>query len=274
MRSKKHTYIFVISVIIFLTAGAIFLLTQKKERKPVIRDLSEIEKLDTLRVVTNFDQIGYYVSADTIAGFNYELLKALEKSLNINLKVSVENSLDKSFEELKYGKYDLIARNIPVNTSIRSEYKFTEPIIHNKLVLVQKSAEYNLGVEPVRSHLQLAKKTIHIPKDAPSKLRLINLAHEIGDTINIVENDTYEAEQLAMMVASDDIYYTICDEKTAETLAAKFPELDVKTDIGFTHLESWAVRATSPVLLDSLNIWINRFKQTKEYQAIYKKYYH
>ena len=76
-----------------------------------------------------------------------------------------------------------------------------------------------------------------------------------------------------MLVASKEIDYAICDEKTAENVAKSLPEIDYATFIGFTHLEAWAVREQSPVLLDSLNSWIQRLKETDAYKKIYNKYY-
>ena len=109
--------------------------------------------------------------------------------------------------------------------------------------------------------------------DSPAILRLNNLSHEIGDTIFIVEDPTYEAEQLVMMVASGDIDFTLCDEKMAMRLAKLLPEIDIETDISFTQLESWAVRKDSPALLDSLNSWLVRFKTTTAFSRIYRNYY-
>ena len=104
-------------------------------------------------------------------------------------------------------------------------------------------------------------------------LRLNNLSYEIGDTIHVVENTTYEAEQLVMMVASGEIEFTVCDEKVAIQLSEKFPEIDIETDISFTQIESWAVRINSPILLDSVNSWLNRFKETHEFKNLIEKYY-
>jgi membrane-bound lytic murein transglycosylase MltF len=245
----------------------------KRGNGEVGRDFDAINEDKVLHVVTNLVPIGYFVSGDTIAGYNHDLLAALQTYTDIRFDVKVENSLEKSFEGLKKGKYDLVARNIPINANLRDEYGFTEPILYNKLILVQRKAEFNDGIQPIRNHLQLAKKTICVPKESPSIFRLQNLSHEIGDTIFVNEDNTYEAEQLAMMVADKEIDFTVCDGKTAAKLSANIPELDVSTDIGFTHLEGWATRNNSPVLLDSLNVWINRFKKTKAYSAILRKYY-
>lgn len=272
MKGKKRPRIILISIVgVLIIISAILL---KYNNKTLIdRDYPEIEEEQVLQIVTNLNPIGYFVSSDTIAGYNHELLEALQKQTTIRFQVSVENSLEKSFEGLKSGKYDLIARNIPINANLRNEYSFTEAILNNRLVLIQRKAEFNNGAEPIRNHLDLAKKTLHVPSDSPSILRLQNLSHEIGDSIFIIENNLYQADQLALMVAAKEIDYTVCDIKTAESLSSKIPELDIKTDIGFTHFESWAVRATSPILLDSLNTWIKRFKTTKEYSNLQKKYY-
>jgi len=263
----------ILSPLIIIIAGIVFYFISNATDRFIARDFPDIKKKGSLHIVTNLDPIGYYVSSDTIAGYNHDLLKALQRYTQLPFDISIENSLDKSFEGLRDGKYDIIARNIPINSDLKNEYSFTKPTVYNKLVLVQRKADYNNGKEPIRNHLELAKKPIFIPKDSPSMLRLRNLEHEIGDTIYIMEDHTYEANQLALMVAAAEIDFSVCDSKTAETLLSKIPELDIETDIGFTHLEAWAVRAKSPILLDSLNTWIDKFKRTKEYSAILDKYY-
>ncbi len=203
------------------------------------RDYPQIEKDGTLNIVTSLDPVGYYVSGDTVAGYNHDLLEALKQYTSIPFKIYLENSLDKSFEGLESGKYDIIARNIPVNAELKKKYKFTNPIVYNKLVLVQRKSEFNNTKEPIRDHLKLGGVTIYVPKDSPAILRLQNLSHEIGDTVFIREDKTYESMQLALMVASGEIDYTVCDDRTAKKISAQMPALDVDTDIGFTHIEAW-----------------------------------
>jgi membrane-bound lytic murein transglycosylase MltF len=76
-----------------------------------------------------------------------------------------------------------------------------------------------------------------------------------------------------MMVASGEIEYTVCDEKVALQLSEELPEIDIETDISFTQIESWAVRIDSPILLDSVNSWLSRFKETREFKNLIAKYY-
>lgn len=243
------------------------------DKELIARDYSEIIDSGVLNVVTDYNSIGYFVSGDSVAGFQYEILKALEDDLNVKVNLFLENSLDDNLKGLQSQKYDLIARNIAVNSELRELYYFTEPLTLNKLILVQRKAEYNNNTEPVRQHLDLAKKSIYVPEDSPSILRLTNLSHEMGDTIFIIKDSTYGSEQLVMMVASGNIDYTVCDEKTALRLSETLPEIDIETDISFTQIESWVLRKDSPILLDSLNNWLDRIKDSKRFKEIYNRYY-
>ena len=75
------------------------------------------------------------------------------------------------------------------------------------------------------------------------------------------------------LVAHGDIDYAVCDESIAQAAADSLPQIDINTAISFTQFYSWAVSKQSPVLLDSLNAWLDRFQKEEEYQKIYKKYY-
>ena len=274
MISKKQLYFYIILLII--VALAMILLRNSITRKvyPKVRiDYSEIIEKGELSVVTDYNAIGYYVSGDTIQGFQHEMINALKKEWGIDINIFLENNLEDNLRGLQEGRYDIVARSIPVNSELKESIHFTEPLILNKLVLVQRKAQYNNDIEPLRQHLELAKKTIHVADGSPSIFRLNNLSHEIGDTIIVIENPTYEAEQLVMMVASGEIEYTVCDEKVAIRLSQELQEIDISTDISFTQIESWAVRKDSPLLLDSINIWLTRFKQTHEFKILLAKYY-
>lgn len=268
---NKNKSIYAIIVLCFLASIILYFFI--RGNKPSIRDYEQIKESGTLHIVTDYNSVGYYVSGDTIAGFNNDLIELLETYAPFKIEVSLETSLDKSIGGLKGDKYDVVARNIPVTSELRNSLIFTDPITQNRQVLIQRKKEFNNNLEPIRSHLDLKEKTIYVPFNSPSILRIQNLSKEIGDTIYYVEDSRYEAEQLVMKVAAKEIDYAVCDEKIAKKVAQSLPEIDYSTYIGFTHLEAWAVRDNSPVLLDSLNSWISKIKKLPAYEQIYKKYY-
>ena len=54
--------------------------------------------------------------------------------------------------------------------------------------------------------------------------------------------------------------------------AENFPQLDLRTAISFTQFYSWVVNKENTILLDSLNSWLNTYKDTKEFKELMKKY--
>lgn len=273
MRSKKLLILYVLLLIVAITTMIRLWKFNQSPQEIGPRDYPEIREEGILRMITEYNQSGYFVSGDTVQGFQYELSQAIAKLSGLEVQTLLEMSLAKSFEELSGNKCDVIARNIPITSEMREDYLFTEPIVLNKQVLVQRTAEANNGQSPIRNQLDLAQKTLYIPKDSPALLRLQNLGHEIGDTIFVIEDELYSTEQLMIMVAKGDIDYAVCDQQIARTTQKDLPEVDIMTDISFTQLQSWAVRKDSPILLDSLNSWLQQIKDSGLYDQIYKRYY-
>lgn len=273
MKHSKLLILYIVLLIGVILAMTVIFRWVKSNEIISHRDYNEIISSRTMNVVTDYNSIGYYIQGDSVVGFQYELLKELKKEWGININIFLENNLEENLTGLEKGNYDIIARNIPVNSELKSRFSFIEPITLNKEVLVQRKAEFNDSILPLRNHLDLAGQTIHVTKDSPSKLRLANLSHEIGDTIYVVEDDVYGTEQLVMMVAAGDIDYAVCDEKVAKLFANRIPEIDIETDISFTQLESWALRKDSSQLLDSLNAWFLRFRKSDRFSEIYNRYY-
>lgn len=238
-----------------------------------LRDWDEITEEGIIRIVTEYNQVGYFVEGDTISGFQYELGSQFGKDMGLQVEIYPVMDLQKSIEGLENREYDIIARNISITAALKMDLSFTEPLILNKQVLVQRKAEFNNGIQPIRNQLDLAKKTLYVPENSPSRLRINNLSQEIGDTVYVREMEKYESEQLIIMVAKGDIDYAVCDEVIARKLTSHLPEIDINTDISFTQLNAWAVRKDSPVLLDSLNNWVIRLKNNKKIEKMQRQYF-
>lgn len=235
------------------------------------RDYNEIRTEGVLRMVTEYNLSGYFESGDTLAGFQYELSRAISEIAGLEVQIELEMSLAESFKGLKNRKYDVIARNISITSEIKENYLFTDPVVLDKQVLIQRKT--NDSIPLVRNQLELAQKTIYIPTHSVALLRIQNLQHEIGDTIYVVKAGQFSSEQLIGMVNEGDIDYAVCDYQIATIAKKQFPEIDIETDISFMQLQSWAVRKESVVLLDSLNSWFRQMRDSRLFNDIYARYY-
>lgn len=269
MKKKRYIYIYIVLLIIvvgFMT----WLRSQSGGYHP--RSFEEIESEGVLRIVTDYTPLSYYLQGDSLSGFDYELARMIGQRSGLSVEIIPEVNLSKSIEGLETGQYDIIARQLPVTSEIKEELAFTVPIQLNKQVLVQQK-EPGEGKTPIRNQLDLAGKTLYIVSDAPTKLRINNLSHEIGDTIYIQEEKTYGAEQLIMMVATGEIEFAVCDKAIALEMSKDYPQIDCNTDISFTQFQSWALRKNDSILLDSLNKWITDIQQTPKYKELYDSYF-
>lgn len=246
--------------------------TDKKVPDMVVRDYPQILASGYINATTEYNSVSYFVDKNSIDGFHYQLFLRFSHDKGLVPQINPEMSYKERVEGLKEGKFDIIAYSIPTTSELKDSLFLTRPIALNKQILVQRKSADNDSMF-ISNHLDLANKKLYVVKASPSILRIQNLSDEIGDTIYIEEVDRYGAEQLLAMVAHGDIDYAVCDEDIALASIDLFPELDITTDISFTQFYSWGVNKESPLLLDTLNAWLDDFTKTKEYQALYRKYY-
>jgi membrane-bound lytic murein transglycosylase F len=249
-------------------------------RKPVSFDLDSIRSRGKLIAVTDYNSTNYFIYKGEPMGFHYELLKSLSDYLAIDIEIVAENNLERSFSMLKSGEADLLAIGLTASASRKKDISFTEPLGHTRQVLVQRKPENwrSLTAEEgsrmmIRNQLGLAKKTIYVQAGSAHVERLMTLADEIGDSINIIEVP-YDAEKLIKHVAKGDIEYTVCDENIAAVNATYFPDIDVKTPVSFPQSLAWGVRMNdSEDLQSEINKWIVQYKRSGSYALLHAKYF-
>lgn len=253
-----------------ILAGVIIMKTCKTssgEETPV-RDYDEITADGILRAVTGYNEISYFADADTVSGFQYEMLKAFAEAHGLKLEIKPVSSFARRLRYVERGEYDLLANSTPVTTEIRKKLLFTRPVLKSRQVLVQRSDDST----HIDSHLQLAGREVWVAKDSPAILRLDNLSEEIADTIVIKKLEGYGANHLPVLVASGDIDYAVCDRNLAAAALADYPLLDIGMDIGFTQFYAWGVNKLAPELLEVLNIWLDEYIESREFDRLLKKY--
>ena len=222
-------------IIIGIVAVALYtlLFPKKEQEKSEPRDYQAIVESGVLRAVTEYNSISYFADGDTVSGFHYELLNAFARSKGLAPEITPEMSFEKRQEGILTGKYDILANSTIVTSESKDSLLFTHPILLNKQVLVQRKPGQENDSMYIHSQLELARKTLHVVKGSRA----------------------------------------VCDESIAQASINDFPQLDIETAISFTQFYSWGVSKHSPILLDSLNAWLDTYTQTPEFRELQKKYY-
>lgn len=244
---------------------------ETKSTRP--RTYEEIFHSGIIRATTEYNSVGFHVDHDTIAGFHYELFQAFARDKGLQAEIIPEMELNTQLEGINHGTFDIIAGSLLITSEQKdSLLLFSHPILLNRQVLVQRKPQSEQDTAYIAQQLQLAQKTVYLPEGSPVKYRIHNLSAEIADTIYVKELPKYGSEQLMALVAHGDIDYAICEESIAKRLIGQYPQLDIDTAISFNQFYGWGVSKESQALLDTLNAWLDSYKDTSSFKKLLKKY--
>lgn len=281
---QKKLILFVVFSTIFLTGVFFVNLVEQAHELPLeekveTHDLADILDRGVLRASTNYNSTNYFVYRGEPMGFHLELLRQFASSIGVGLEIFVSNNLEENFDCLLHGGgCDLIALDLTVTKDRKRKLQFTQPHSFTRQVLVQRNPGTAASERPdgsaslITNQYELAGKTVYVQKSSAYISRLQSLMEEIADTIYIVEMQE-DVEQLIEMVSRGDIDYTVSDEHIAKLNSRYYSNIDVQIPVSFNQHLSWAVRPGSDDLLNAINEWMVAFKQTRQYTALYNKYY-
>ena len=225
---------------------------------------------DTIDVAIEYNPMSMYRYGDSLAGFSYELLKLMAYNDSILFNYHPVSTVDEALPLLEDGVVDIVVSDIPAMADYKNRFMLSKQIYLDRQVLVQrKDSTGNLSIP---DQLTLAGKTIFVPHNSPSIIRLRNLSAEIGDTIYVNDSTEYGAEQLVILTAIGDIDYAVVNERIAKKLAPDYPALDISTNVSFTQFQTWIMRLNDSGLSDRINRSIKRIKSTSQYDSLCVKY--
>lgn len=242
--------------------------------------LDHLKNRGVLVAVTNCGPFNYKMQDARPIGFEYELLSDFCNSLNIKLELLVNDNLDTCFYWLDSRQVDLVATGVGLTKDIKKRYLATHPIISQKSVLVQRlpkgwssmSTANEVESQLLRSPLDLAGKTIYVPKGSHAVQTLNHLSEEIGDTICVVENDTLSSIELVKAVYDGLIDYTVVEEYLAKVASRGMSGMDINLAVSVEQPLGWALRQEKDSsLLVAVNAWIDDAEQ-KHLRRVLNKY--
>lgn len=249
--------------------------------EPVERDMAEIREEGTLRVVTGYSPVSYFIYRGQPRGYEYELLQRLTDHLDLDMELEVARDLNEMKEMLNSGEVDLIAYHLTVTPERQEEVAFTKPLNETRQVLVQRRPDgwSNIPSDALEQQLvrdpgELAGERVTVRGGSAYISNLRSLADSLQLELELTEAPgILTTEQLIRQVADQEIDYTVADENIAAINQPDYPDLDVRTVLSGTQDIAWAVRDHSPELLEEINDWIDSVRGTTDFAVIYNKYF-
>lgn len=220
---------------------------------------------DTINVAIAYSPMSLYRYADTLGGFNYEMMREMAAMYGDPVRFYPVVSIDQALASLRAGTYDVLMADIPMFASHREHYRFTVPVYTDRQVLVSRDST-------ITSPLSLAGHEVWVAAGSPAVTRLENLSREIGDSIHIHISRDYSAEQLVMLTAKGEIPRAVVNQEVARRLTDRYPDLRISDNISFSQFQSWILNRDSKALQDTLDSQITRFRDTPAYRALVDKW--
>jgi membrane-bound lytic murein transglycosylase F len=247
----------------------------------VILDLKEIKERGYLNALVDNNSFSYFIYKGHSMGYEYELLKLLAKHLGVDLRIKVTSGVAKAMEKLNNGEGDILAFPLTVTKERTAQVAFTNPHFNSYQVLVQRKPEDwrqltqdHINQKVIRNVTSLIGKEVYVMPNSSYVQRLKNLSEEIGGDILINEDSLdSEIESLIKAVALGEIEYTVADYQIAMVNAAYYPNLDVNTVLSLPQQIAWAMRKTSPELMNATNDWLVKIKKESTFMVIYNRYF-
>lgn len=233
------------------------------------RSVSQIQQSDTLRVLTMYGPVSYFIYKDNELGYEYEMSKLLCEALGVNMKLIIAPSEEAMIEMLKNGEGDIIAYKLPCTSENKELVSFTSKEYITSQVLVQCKSD-----TMIHDVTDLCGKDVYVRKHSIYDMRMKNLNNEIGGGLTIrYASDSLSSEDLIASVALHDIERTVANKDMAMLSRTYFSNIDYSVSVSFPQRAAWAVGKNSQELLDYVNEWYSDASRQNSFKKIYLKYF-
>ncbi|MGV3621955.1 MAG: transporter substrate-binding domain-containing protein, partial [Archangium sp.] len=231
------------------------------------RDLPDIKKRGTLRVLTRNNAVSFFLYRGNRDGFDYELAKGYANSQGLMLEVVVAPTYDAMIQMLEAGNADFIAASLTATPERATRIAFTRPYLKVTELFVQKK-----GSPALTSLDQLRGRTVTVRPSSSYAEKLRPLANQYGFTIAAAD-ERDEVEDLLADVDDGVIELTVADSHFFEAEAMFRPTLEAP--LALSAVDSvpiaFATRTTNPRLLASLDAFVARVYRGTEYNILKKR---
>lgn len=253
----------------------------RQESLVIDYDLDQILESGVLRVITTYSPTGYFLYRGETMGFEYEIFNRLAGELGVSLEMVLAKNVDSVIPMLHRGEGDIIALGYTITNDRQNDVAFTEPYLITHQSLIQKKPDNwrkmtldNIKKSLVTDVVELINDTVSVRQRSSYYMRLKELSNELGDTVYIdILPGEMSDEQIIEMVSKGEIKYSIIDDHKASIHESYFPNIDSDTPMSLSQRIAWAVRKTSPDLLEVINEALTDLKRKPDYNVIYKKYF-
>ena len=219
------------------------------------------KRSDTLSVCLFYHAADYFVYQGSVIGFQYDMLKQLEKNLHRPVDITIEADAETMFLTALSNKYDIVCFDFDKANYVPNYITVSEPIAYTYPVLIMRKKDAAYDTLP------------HIVNTSAKYYNQLDFSSLNNPSSWIVKhNPDLAIEDLMDMLVDKTIDYAVCNYNVAITLMPFYTQLTIGPCVGENFPRTWILNNHNKVLNDSINHWLSEYKETNKYQALCRKY--
>ncbi len=219
----------------------------------VQRDLNDIKKDKTLRVLLRHSSSSYHVLRGQEYGFEYELVRRFARAHDLQLQVVMPRDHYSLFTVLNRGDVDLIAAPLLEREASFANVMYTAPYNSTHLELVMHSDK----ATSVATAEDLAGVAVATRRWSNEEYALLELQKQGIDVRMVYLSPQMPGEELMRLVANGTYDAALVPGNIVAAAQTYLPELESVLPVGGERDVRWAVRQNSSELAAALNEFLS-----------------
>ncbi len=278
MHNKRFSVLLLSSIVAVLLGGIIFIVfrvANTKSKQYRFRDFQTIKEIKTLRIGILPDEMDYFLDDGKVSGFQYEILENMASYYGLATNYIVNKTIWDNLYSLWNDEVDILAMNIPYLLEIDLFADYTETHSCSQQVIVQRKDNLFFQQDKTGQISCLYPDTtcrMLIPYEIDNTLLHV-LKNSIYGNISLLLTDEKNMNAVFEQILHDSADATICDARFLVNQQKINKNIDYHVVINEEKQYHWLVFPSNYTLLDSVNLWLKNFKQTKTYRQLIAKYY-
>jgi membrane-bound lytic murein transglycosylase F len=218
------------------------------------------DEVDVVKTLLYFHASDYFVYRGVPIGFQYEMLREMEKGIGKNVSFKIETDASKIKKELFGNNYDIIVMDFIHSGFLLPLFEFSLPHSYSYPVLVFGKKDNLINNDTLFISSDFSAK-IFFTEDSP-----------YGNFI-IQREKYYSTEELFEKVDNGEISYLICDYNQAITLMPFYSNVQILDKAGPQFERRWLLNKRNVQLNEDITHWLLDFKKTAKYRRLIQKYF-
>ena len=243
--------------------------TQTQERT-LLEKIKDKKRLDV--VILNSSTV-YYKGSQQKLGFEYELISEFAKDINVDLNLTVVNTVDQALQKSREGVGDITVAGLSVSPERDKEFKFGPRYFSVTQELICHNSMYKTKTMPKELE-DLVGLKITVGKGTSFEKTLLGLKKEI-DGFDFNTSLELSTEDLLQEVNKRSIDCTVADSNIFMMNQRYYPKLAKSLTLSDKESLAWILREGDNSLKNTLFHWLNRYTSSgkmKETESFYYSY--